>query len=102
MNKNCRDPFDTTQFTVWYGYYLVAGMVFGGMGMVWENPTHGLPILNPTGSTQALFTMMRTPHLMTGRCSRAMDDTDALVWHQINCFWIRLLMVCIAKGSNLN
>jgi len=32
---------------VQYGYYPQQVMVYMGMGVVWENLTHGLPILNP-------------------------------------------------------
>jgi len=34
---------------VQYGYYLWQVMVYMGTGEVWENPTCGLPILNPKG-----------------------------------------------------
>src|SRR5882724_8165959 len=30
-----------------YGYYLWQVMVYMGTGVVWENPTRGLPVLNP-------------------------------------------------------
>ena len=48
MNKNCGDPFDTARFTVRYGYYPVAGTVSDGTGTVWQKPTRGIPVVNPT------------------------------------------------------
>src|SRR5882724_9719709 len=32
---------------VWYGYYPWRVTVYMGTGAVWENPTLGLPVLNP-------------------------------------------------------
>ena len=37
---------DTAQFTGWVQVVPTMGMVFGGMGTVWENLTHRLPVLN--------------------------------------------------------
>ena len=31
------------------------GTVFAGTGTVWENPTRGLPVLNPSGSQMCVI-----------------------------------------------
>ena len=41
--------FDTVRFTGRVQVVPVTGMVCHSTGTVWENPTCGLPILNPTG-----------------------------------------------------
>jgi hypothetical protein len=39
--------FDTVQFMGWVQVVPAVGTVCHGAGMVWENPTRGLPVLNP-------------------------------------------------------
>ena len=43
-----RVSFDTVRFTGRVWVVPVAGMVCHGAGTVWENPTRGLPVLNPS------------------------------------------------------
>ena len=49
MSMNPRVSYHTAPFTVRFVPVPVAGTVFAGLGAVWENPTRGLPVSNPTG-----------------------------------------------------
>jgi len=64
----------------------------GGGRLVSRVPGHARAGVTP-GSARAPFATTRTPRLMSGRCSRAVGDADALARHQINYFRIRLLHV---------
>ena len=46
-----RVSYHTAPFTVRYVPVPGAGTVSAGTGAVWENPTRGLPVLNPTAGS---------------------------------------------------
>jgi len=43
-----RVSFDTAQITVRYVPVPDTGTVYAGTGAVWENPTRGIPVPNPS------------------------------------------------------
>ena len=65
-------PFDTAWFTVRVRVYPWRVMVYAGSGTVWENPTRGIPVLNPdfTGTPRGLHGLhedsTRTPRGLHG------------------------------------
>ena len=46
--------FDTARFTVRVRVYPAAGTVYDGTGAVWQKPTRGIPVLNPSDITSPL------------------------------------------------
>jgi hypothetical protein len=60
-----RVSYDTVLIAVRYVPVPATGAVSAGSGTVWENPTRGLPVLNPTLHTTALAKQLPPKTIIT-------------------------------------
>ena len=75
--------FDTAQFTGQVRVVPTMGMVCHGTGTVWENPTRGLPVLNPSHGTCKLllkkaFNKCNTARVQSGPSASTLKHTQVM------------------------